>query len=359
MNRHVVRSLFLAPLVAILVPSLTAQDEAAPPNPKMPQHERMASLAGTWRTETKMAGMPGVPGMEEATEMVGVEQADLVCDGLWLKVSGNGTCAGQQCSGMWLLGYDPYAKNYTCIAVNNMEETPCCLDARYDEKTKTWHFQGKTSMGEFRSEFTMDGPDKTVEIAYSKDEDGKETEFMRTVRTRIPAGEGSKTAKPVAASKDASAEKLPAPLAALHADCGTWDADFKMEMPGMEAMTAKCREVVEPVCGGKWTWSNFTGEMMGAPFEGHALTGYDSKANKVVSFWIDSMSGAVMRTDGTYDAEKKLFTMSGTSYDETGKRSPVSSTAKSNGKDERGLRMIFGEGDSRSMMAIVYRRAKS
>ncbi|MCA8968898.1 MAG: DUF1579 family protein, partial [Planctomycetes bacterium] len=289
MNQHVNRSFVIASIVALLATSLRTQDEAAPPSLKLPQHERLAPLAGTWRTETKMAPMPGVPGMEKATEMVGVEHAELVCDGTWLKVSGLGTCAGQQCAGMWLLGYDPYAKNYTCIAVNNMEETPCCLDARFDEKTKTWHFQGKTSMGEFRSEFAMDGPDKTVEIAYSKDEDGKETEFMRTVRTRIPSGEGSKTAKPVVASDDASSAKLPAPLAALLADCGTWDADFTMQVTGQEEMTSKCREVVEAVCGGKWTWSTFTGEMMGARFEGHALTGYESKGDKVVSFWIDSM----------------------------------------------------------------------
>ena len=62
--------------------ALAAQDKPAEamPNPKTPQHERLAALVGTWRTETKMAAMPGVPGMEKASEMVGTEHAELVAD---------------------------------------------------------------------------------------------------------------------------------------------------------------------------------------------------------------------------------------------------------------------------------------
>ncbi len=347
--------------------SLASQDTPETPNPKTPQHERLASLVGTWRTETKMAAMPGVPGMEEASEMVGIEHAKLVCGGLWLKVDGDGMCAGQQCSGMWLLGYDPHARSYQCIAASSMDDAPCCVEAKYDEKTKTWHFHGDSPMGAFRSEFAMHGPDKSVETCYSKDKDGKETEFMRSVRTRVKSGMTAKNAssKSTADLTDITnkaggsdeAPALPAPLAALHADCGTWEADFKMEMPGMPAMTSKCREVTAPVCGGKWTWSTFTGEMMGAPFEGHALTGFDSKNSKVVSFWLDSMNGAFMRTDGSYDAKEKVFTMSGTCYDEQGKRGPVASTAKVTGKDARQLRMVFGKGDEQSVMTIDYRRA--
>lgn len=96
---------------------------------------------------------------------------------------------------------------------------------------------------------------------------------------------------------------------------------------------------------------------MGAPFEGHALTGYDGKADKIVSIWLDSMNGALMRTDGTYDPAKKTFALSGTCYDEQGKRRPVASTAITTGKDTRRLRMVFGEGEGQGVMTIAYRRA--
>ena len=386
MNHRLQGLLFVLSLATALV----AQEPAAPamPNPKTPQHERLAAFAGTWRTETKMAAMPGVPGMEEASEMSGVENAELICNGLWLKVAGDGTCQGQACSGLWLLGYDPIAKIgdlrwgvgtstgqgvqgnvtfnkrnfdhclfYQCLAASSMDEAPCCIDACYDEATKIWHFQGNSPMGQFRSEFVFETPDRSVEVAFAKAADGKETEFMRTVRTRVKGAAAAEKGTAPAVAVPAELAKLAKPLAALHADFGSWDADFTMEMPGAPPMKSKCREVVGPICAGKWTWSTFHGEMMGAPFEGHSLCGFDSKTEQVVCFWIDSMNGAWMRTDGTYDAGKQTFTMSGTCYDEQGQRRKVASTTTSAGKDARTLRMVFGEGDGQSVMTIAYRRA--
>lgn len=342
-----------------LAAALAAQDKTgeAPLSPKTPQHERLAAFTGTWRTDAKMAAMPGVPGMEKPTEMTGSETAELVCQGLWLRVMGEGVCAGQHCSGLWLLGYDPFAKTYQCVTASDMDDSTCCIDGRYDEKTKVWHFEGDSPMGRFRSEFVFETPDRSVETCYSKGENGKETEFMRTVRTRVKGAKaGDAASKPSAVAKPAGAD-VPAPLAALLADVGTWDADWKMEMPGAPAMSSKCREVVTAICSGKWTWTDFRGEVMGAPFEGHALTGFDAKSNKIVSFWMDSMNGACMRTDGTHDAKKGAFTMRGTCYDEQGKRGPVISSVTSTSKTERQMRMAFGEGEKNGVMTITYRRA--
>ena len=194
-----------------------------------------------------------------------------------------------------MLGYDPYAKSYQCLVASSQDDAPCCIETRYDEKTKTWHFHGESPMGPFRSEFVMESADRSIETCYFKGKDGKETEFMRSVRTRVKGAIAKDATTSPALAVAAEGAEMPAPLAALHAGVGTWDADFKMEMPGAPAMTSTCSEVVAPICGGKWTWSTFTGEMMGAPFEGHALTGYDSKAERIVSFWIDSMTGAFMR----------------------------------------------------------------
>lgn len=337
--------------------SLLAQEptQEAIPSPKTAHHGLLTPFVGTWRTESKMAAMPNVPGMEKPTEMAGTETAELVCDGLWLKVTGEGVCGGQACSGVWLLGYDPVAKSYQCIAASSMDEAACSITGRYDETAKVWHFEGETPMGPFRSEFVFENADRSVETCYAKSEDGKETEFMRIVRTRTKGvAPQDAAAKPPAA---ADAAETPAPLAALHAEFGTWDADFRMEMPGAPPMSSKCREVVRPICSGKWTWSDFTGSMMNAPFEGHALTGYDSKTGKIVSFWIDSMNSASMRTEGTYDLATRTFTMSGTCYDQQGQSSPVASTVTASGKDARKLRTVFGEGQGQHVMTIAYRRA--
>lgn len=355
MNTRSVTLLFLLPFASVLA----AQESpaGAMPNPKTPQHERLAAFVGTWRTESKMAAMPGVPGMEQPTELSGTETAELVCNGLWLKVTGEGVCAGQACAGLWLLGYDAIAKTYQCVAASNMEEAAFAMPGRYDEKAQVWHFQGDTPMGPFRSEFVFESADRSVETCFGKGEGGKETQVMRIVRTRVkgavPTDAGAKPAAAMAADGVAP----PAAFAALQAGFGTWDADWTMEMPGAPAMTAKCREVVGPLCAGKWAWSTFRGDVMGAPYEGHALTGYDRKADKVVSYWIDSMNGAYMLTEGAYDATKQTFTLHGTCYDESGKRSVVASTATATGKDARQLRMVFGEGAGQHVMTIAYRRA--
>lgn len=353
MKHHLLPLLLSLPLTAALVAQ--EQGAAAVPNPKTPAHEVLATFVGTWRVETKMAAMPGVPGMEQASETTGTERAELICNGLWLKVTGEGVCNGKDSQGIWLLGYDPVAKTYQCVAVSNLDSAPCCMEASYDAATKTWDFHGDTPMGPFRSVFVQEG-DRATETCYAKGQDGKEQEFMRSVRTRVKAPLPTATTVPASAKVGADAT-LPAPLAALHAGIGSWQADFRMEMPGAPPMTSKCREVVAAVCDGKWLWSDFTGEMMGAPFEGHGLTGYDDKIGKVVSIWIDSMNGALMRTDGSYDATTQTFALRGTCYDEQGKRVPVESTATSTKKDARSFRMVFGTGEGAHVMTIDYRRA--
>lgn len=333
---------------------LLAQEPEAMPSLKTEHHARLAPFVGTWRTESSIAAMPGVPGMEKPAEMHGTETAQLVCDGLWLKVTGEGLCNGQASAGVWLLGYDPIAESYQCIAAFDMEEAPCAMTGRYDVATNVWHFDGEMPTGPFRSELVFENADRSVETAYTKGEDGKETQMMRIVRTRTNvAPRDAAATSPVAAAEG----EVPAPRAALQAEFGTWDAEFRMEMPGAPPMSSKCREVVGPICGGKWSWSHFTGSLMNLPFEGHALTGYDANSGKVVSFWIDSMNCAAMRTEGTYDPATHTFTMRGTCYDEQGRRSPVASTVTANGTDARTLRMVFGEGEAQSVMTIAYRRA--
>lgn len=339
----------------LLANALTAQDgqDQTMPNPKMPEHEPLKQLVGTWRTDTKMEAMPGVPGMEKPTEMVGNEVAELVCDGLWLKVTGDGQCNGENCSCIWMLGYDSIAKSYQCIVASSMEQAPFSCTASYEAKTSTWTFVGNSPMGAFKSVFVVENNDRTVETIYGNDESGKEKEMMRIVRTRTKAASQPAKATNATASSD---DKTPAGLAALLAGCGTWSAESSMEMPGAPAMTSKCQETVTAACGNKWTWSNFTGEMMGAPFEGHALTGFDNATGTVTSFWIDTMTNAFMRTDGTYDAKTRTFSMKGTGYDEHGQQSPVTSTGTSTSNDARQLRMVFGSGDNQSVMTINYKR---
>lgn len=70
MNRRLPSVLFGLSIAGSIAGALAAQEQApAAPNPKTPQHERLAVFVGAWRTETKVEAVPGVEGMEKAAEM--------------------------------------------------------------------------------------------------------------------------------------------------------------------------------------------------------------------------------------------------------------------------------------------------
>ncbi|MCA8965483.1 MAG: DUF1579 family protein [Planctomycetes bacterium] len=345
-------------VLALALPPLFAQEsapDAAPqmPSPKTAEHDALLPLAGNWTTHSKMAAMPGVPGMEEASEWNGFETAELVCNGLWLKVTGDNKCKDKSCSGIWMLGYDPFAKRYKCVFASDTDDAPGVVDAVRDAAKNTWTFTGDSPMGKFKSVFVVSDKDTTVETIYSITDDGTEHEVMRTERKRHSGA----VPKPASATKGAGLPAdAPAALAALVQDCGTWDAQMKMVMPGAPTMESKCKEVVRPICGGKWTWTDYTGTVMGMPFEGHALTGWDATKQRVVSYWVDSMSAPLMQTEGVYDAAKRSFALKGSCYDEGGQVVPVTQVVKCPSDTERELRMTFGEGEGQHVMTIQYTR---
>ncbi|MCA8951462.1 MAG: DUF1579 family protein [Planctomycetes bacterium] len=354
------KSLFLLSAALVAAPFLRAQDETgAPqmPNPKTEAHEVLASLAGHWRTSGHMAAMPGVPGMEEAKDMTGSEHWELVCNGLWLKATTECVCDGEKTQGLWLQGYDPFEQKYTGVWASGGDEGVGMMTGTYDKTSKTFSFKGSSPMGEFRSEFVCSSADKSVETCWMKGEDGKEIECMKITRERIAAAAPSNASAAIAKAGDAAGEGSDE-LAPFAQSVGEWRAEMTMPMPGQDTVKENATEHVVPICGGKWFWSDFNGSMMGAPFEGHALSGYDAASKQYVSFWIDSMSPTCMKTTGSYDADKKQMTLTGASRDEQGRPIKVREVSTQSNADTRELHMTFTGPEGAQEMNISYRRAK-
>src|SRR5690606_33104427 len=159
----------LVSFVLATTPLGIAQDTAeapAMPSPKVEEHEALKSLAGTWDSTVRMAAMPGVPGMEEATEVEGTERAELICDGLWLKWTVEGEFAGQPFQGLWLAGYDPFAERYVGFWIDSNEPTPMEMTGEYDASSKKWAWSGECSQGAMRSEITWKDADTMVETSW-------------------------------------------------------------------------------------------------------------------------------------------------------------------------------------------------
>jgi hypothetical protein len=93
---------------------------------------------------------------------------------------------------------------------------------------------------------------------------------------------------------------------------GKFDADVTMQMdPSAPPMTSKGTENNEMLFDGRYLKQDFAGEMMGQPFKGMGITGFDNQKQKFFMTWIDSMSTMIMMADGSADDSGKVITFKG------------------------------------------------
>ena len=97
---------------------------------------------------------------------------------------------------------------------------------------------------------------------------------------------------------------------------GKWTCTVKSWMdPAGEPMVSEGTEESEMIMGGRYLQSHFKGSMMGRPFDGMGLLGYDNVKKKYVGTWMDSMSTGIMSYEGDYDAQKKAIVCHGSFAD--------------------------------------------
>ncbi len=107
----------------------------------------------------------------------------------------------------------------------------------------------------------------------------------------------------------------------LEAMAGSWDVKTTMWMaPGAPPQETRGTSENKMILGGRYLEQHYEGSMMGQPFSGIGVTGFDNYKKKFVSTWVDSMSTAVMVTAGTSDKSGKVITSWGTMNDVSEKR---------------------------------------
>src|SRR5688572_605837 len=90
---------------------------------------------------------------------------------------------------------------------------------------------------------------------------------------------------------------------------GTWDCTIKASWePGKPPAVSKGTETNRLIGNGLWLVSDFTGDMMGQPFQGHGIYGYDPSKKKYTGVWVDSMEAKLGVMEGTYDAKTRTLT---------------------------------------------------
>jgi hypothetical protein len=139
---------------------------------------------------------------------------------------------------------------------------------------------------------------------------------------------------------------------------GSWTTMTKMWMqPGAPPSEVTGQAEVKSIMGGRYLEEHFTATMMGKPFEGMGLTGYDNAKKAYVGTWIDSMGTGIMMSTGTLDASGKVMTSTGTEMDAmTGKEKTMKIVDKWEG-DKKHVAEFFSkgpDGKEMKMMEITY-----
>jgi hypothetical protein len=147
----------------------------------------------------------------------------------------------------------------------------------------------------------------------------------------------------------------------LKRDVGVWDATVEMMSPqGGAPVVSKGIETSTLGPGGLWLLSDFKSEMMGQPFQGHGITGYDPSKRKYIGTWVDSMSSGLGLVESTYDRAARKMTGSFAGPDATGQTVNLKMVTEYKDDDTRvfTMYMIGPDGKETPSMRITYKRRK-
>lgn len=97
---------------------------------------------------------------------------------------------------------------------------------------------------------------------------------------------------------------------------GTWETTSKWMQPGAPPETGTGAATIEGMMGGRFIMEvQASPMMMGVPWEGRGVFGYDNVAQKHVGAWFDTWGTGIMRVEGTCDGACKTVTFTGSYLD--------------------------------------------
>jgi hypothetical protein len=93
---------------------------------------------------------------------------------------------------------------------------------------------------------------------------------------------------------------------------GSWSIKTKEWMePGKPPMESTGSVEMKMLLEGRFLQQEFNGNMMGQPYAGFGVSGYDNLRKKYVSTWIDTMGTGIFMMEGTGSADGKTITLKG------------------------------------------------
>jgi hypothetical protein len=146
----------------------------------------------------------------------------------------------------------------------------------------------------------------------------------------------------------------------LKSDVGTWDATVESFMPGVaQPMISKGTET-NTLVGGLWLVTDFKSDLMGQPFQGHGVSGWDPNKKKYVGTWVDTLSTGLGLSESTYDAASKTMVGTFEGPDPSGQVTKMKSSVVWKDPNTRVFTMSGPgpDGKDATFMKITYTRRK-
>ncbi len=146
---------------------------------------------------------------------------------------------------------------------------------------------------------------------------------------------------------------------ALDVLVGNWKAEVKCwyepgGAPQVSQGTAKAKWIFD----GRFLEEEFHGEMMGQPFTGRTLIGYDNTKQTFNSVWISDKQTSIFNSEGKGDAGNKVITLEGkATCPATGRKDMVmKSVLRLTSPDKHTFEMFDGSRGDVKTMEITYTR---
>jgi hypothetical protein len=102
----------------------------------------------------------------------------------------------------------------------------------------------------------------------------------------------------------------------MAAETGTWTADMTFwHGPDSPAQKATTTANIKMIMGGRYQQSDYKGNVMGMPFEGHGMLAFDNATKEYTSTWIDNMGTGMMVMKGKMSGDSKTIELHGEMVD--------------------------------------------
>jgi hypothetical protein len=194
----------------------------------------------------------------------------------------------------------------------------------------------------------------------------KEATTTTTTTNRPQAGaqSGSASSRPDADKaemmKKVEAAGKPGPgHQALNALEGNWKAEVKCWMePGGSPEVSQGTAHASWKLNGRFLEEEFHGQMMGKPFTGRTLLGFDNTKQTFHSVWVSDMQTSMFTSEGKGDNGNKVITLEGKSTcPATGQKDiPMKTVLRVISPDKHVLEMFDGSKGDAKTMEITYTR---